>query len=307
MNYFNKELKMDIANIRKLAGLTEDATTFSSVQPLDEHTQSYIRKYAGLTEAFDDDDDDDELKKYEKDLKKIDADLKKKGVSTKADPDKDLANLAKKRSGQAAKEEADEKEEEAAEKAAKAAKKQEEEKESAERKKAAESSDEDDDADDKKTSKSEEKAKDEKPAEKKTAETNEPKRRGQKPNPDGRAGKARAFIAAHPGDRKAYMAWAMGDHGWSYARASAFWQSVKGPSKKSSEEVKECYVLRHPSASNHYLVESNIYRQYQWSPEVEDGMSMVVFESAEDARTFASGMATFSTFAGVIEHMNFED
>lgn len=226
-----------------------------------------LRKLAGLSvvvESSREDDDEDGLSKAERELaSKAEKDLEKKGIKVKDfDPDEAVGSKKDTEEKPAAK-----KEEKPA--AAKPAPKK----------------------DKPAPAKKEEKpaAKDDKPAEKKA--------RAPRPeNPSKKASQIRAHLNANPDmTRGQFTAYAIEKMGMSKAGANTYFYKYK-----AKKEVKEGYILVHPSAPGFVLAENKMMNQYQWV----DGTSTLepeVFVTEAAAKKVAQYMTDFKFQTPVVE------
>lgn len=231
---------------------------------------NHFRKLAGmapLTESYDDDGDDG-LSASERALaNKADKDLRKKGVKVKdADPDKDMAALARRRKAAEAKREAAADADEADEAKSKAEEKAAAEKEATEAKAEAE--------------KVETAATEKESTEK---EATEAKRRGKAPNPESFNQHAKAN--AKDMTRAQFLKWAAETHGKGKAYASALFAKYN-PKSGRTIKVDECFMLQHPTAKSFLLAENAAMNQYQWI-DATSSLNPLIFETADEAKKMA--------------------
>lgn len=234
-----------------------------------------------IMEAWDDEDDD--MSDSERELaKKADTDLKKKGVSVKADPDKDLARLAKKRHSKEESAERRADADEIAEKEAKRKEKAAREKEAADRA----------DADREESKAAAEEKKAEKAGEAEGGEkTAEAKRRGRAPNADSKAQRAVAHIRANPAMRRGeFLRWAQENLGMGANYASAFFaRHNPKASRQQHSQTNEVWMISHPLVSSFLLHENLELHKMEWVDASSDNDPMM-FESEAAAQQMITHM-----------------
>jgi hypothetical protein len=172
--------------------------------------------------------------------------------------------------------------------------------------------------------KAKEKAAEEKAAEKPASKAKDfvgPKKRGKSHNPASKSGILRTWIEEHPGvARKEAYAHALATlgaksednpGGITPAGFSTLYQNARshhGLNKpKEVKEVKEAWVLMHPSVYNHILHENRELNQFQWVHFLSDNQEPMIFESEAEAEKIAKFLSDFKNQSVIIEHVIFED
>ncbi len=294
---------MDLSQLRKIAGITEETVT-SKPKYLSEGMNE-VRKAAGLpllVESYDEDDEDE-------DVKKADAEAKKRNIKLPKvkDADEDDEPKSSKKAdpywGNLVKKAEDKKEDKASEKKA----------DKAPEKKAEDKKEEEDSSDDERLRHLGLKKPKPKPA-----DPNAPKKRGKAPNAASKSGVLRQWIIDHPGVTRA-QAWAhavekFGEKseentgGITKAGFSTLYQNARshhGLVKK--REVKESWVIMHPSINNHILHENREMNQFQWVSFLSENQDPMIFDTLAEAEEVARYLMDFRNQQTVIEHVQLED
>lgn len=161
-----------------------------------------------------------------------------------------------------------------------------------------------------------EEPKEKKPAEKKEkseSDSNEPKKRGKAQNPESKTGRLRAWIKDHPGVKRS-EAWqhalsTMGEKsddnptGITKAGFSTLYQMARSQSGLAKKrEVKEGWIISHPSINTHVLHENREMNTYQWIHFLNENQDPMIFETEEDALRVANYIRDFKNQYYIIEN-----
>jgi len=267
-----------------------------------------------LYESYDEDEDDDE----DDDVRRADAEAKKQGIKlpkVSVNVEDDMEHVAHKK--------ATSEKESAADAAAKH-----EAKESAAKEKAEHAGKKPSPAAEKKETPAAEKKEESKSSEKKEAPAEdkeapaEKKQRGKARSETSKTGILRAWIAANPNVKRS-VAWAHAKEvcggekpkgadrstpGISAAGFSVLYQVARnqaGLSKK--REVKEAWIIFHPSIGNHVLHENTAIDQYQWVHFLNDNQGPMIFETEAEANAIANKINDRSNQGSIVERIDLED
>lgn len=132
-------------------------------------------------------------------------------------------------------------------------------------------------------------------AEEKAEEKAEAKKRGRAPNPDAKAGKARAWLDAHPGATVGEFKKHAAEFGMTPHYASAKFYQIK-----HSKTLKECYMLSHPSMPSFMLAENREISQMQWVDPTSP-LEPMIFETKEAAEKIVKYMSEWkSQYANIV-------
>ena len=145
-----------------------------------------------------------------------------------------------------------------------------------------------------------------------------PKKRGKSQNPSSKSGVLRTWIEEHPGvarkDAYAHALATIGAKseenpgGITPAGFSTLYQNARthhGLVKK--KEVKEAWIITHPSIHNHILHENREMNQFQWVHFLNENQEPLIFESEEAAEEVARYLEDFRNQSVIIEHVILED
>ncbi len=308
---------MNLEQMRRIAGLPEKETiSHSTTKVLSEELQ-YFAKIAGvvLTEAKDEDKEDDKKESKNPFAKKDNSDKKESKKDKEEDDDSDDEECDE----ECDEDEDDDSEEELKEgtddfdgprtKESKSKPASEEAKKKAAANKGAFWNVA------KKPEPKEEKS-EKKPAEKKEkseSESSEPKKRGKAQNPDSKTGKLRAWIKDHPGVKRA-EAWkhavdTIGEKsednpgGITRAGFATLYQKAREQSGLAKKrEVKEFWIISHPSINTHVLHENREMNTYQWVHFLNEDQDPMIFETEEEALRVANYIRDFKNQYYIIEN-----
>ncbi len=145
-----------------------------------------------------------------------------------------------------------------------------------------------------------------------------PKKRGKAHNPASKSGVLRAWIEEHPGvkrsDAYAHAISTFGAKsdenpgGITPAGFSTLYQNARSHhSLVKKAEVKEAWVLMHPSVYNHILHENREMNQFQWVHFLNDNQEPMIFETEAEAQKIAKFLSDFKNQSVIIEHVTFEE
>jgi hypothetical protein len=116
------------------------------------------------------------------------------------------------------------------------------------------------------------------------------KRRGKAPDPEGKQGKARAWMDANPNaTRKQFIDHVVANHEMSPHHANTFFYAYK--KVKGSKTVSEMYYLSHPSVSSYVLAENRELNTFMWTDHTNATLEPLMFESKAEVERVAKYMS----------------